>query len=80
MNKIIQHILTQIRAENTEKLSTVFDKERPIHSTGDMRTWFTSKPCEWLDKSHITHCVYDSGWEVSEAYFLEKSDLFKSFI
>ncbi|MDD4429470.1 MAG: DEAD/DEAH box helicase family protein [Paludibacter sp.] len=80
MNKIIQHIWTQIRAENTEKLSAVFDKERPIRSTGDMRTWFTSKPCEWLDKSHISHCVYDSGWEASEAYFLEKSDLVKSFI
>lgn len=80
MNKIIQHIWTQIRAENTEKLSAVFDKERPIRSTGDMRTWFTSKPCEWLDKSHISHCVYDSGWEASEAYFLEKSDLVKSFV
>ena len=80
MNKIIQHIWTQIRAENTEKLSAVFDKERPIRSTGDMRTWYTSKPCEWLDKSHISHCVYDSGWEASEAYFLEKSDLVKSFV
>jgi len=80
MNKIIQHIWTQIRAENTEKLSAVFDKERPIRSTSDMRTWFTSKPCEWLDKSHISHCVYDSGWEASEAYFLEKSDLVKSFV
>lgn len=80
MNKIIQHIWTQIRAENTEKLSAVFDKERPIRSTGDMRTWYTSKPCEGLDKSHISHCVYDSGWEASEAYFFEKSDLVKSFV
>lgn len=80
MNKIIQHIWTEIRAENTEKLSAVFDKERPIRSTGDMRTWFTSKPCEWLDKSHVSHCVYDSGWEASEAYFLEKSKLVKSFV
>jgi len=80
MNKIIQHIWTQIRTENTEKLSAVFDKERPIRSTGDMRTWYTSKPCEWIEKSHISHCVYDSGWEASEAYFLEKSDLVKSFV
>jgi type III restriction enzyme len=80
MNKIIQHIWTQIRAENTEKLTAVFDKERPIRSTGDMRTWYTSKPCEGIDKSHISHCVYDSGWEASEAYFLEKSDLVKSFV
>lgn len=80
MNKIIQHIWTQIRSENTEKLTPVFDKERPIRSTSDMKTWYTSKPCEWTAKSHISHCVYDSGWEASEAYFLDKSDLVKSFV
>jgi len=80
MNKIIQHIWTEIRTENTEKLTAVFDKERPIRSTGDMRTWYTSKPCEYIEKSHISHCVYDSGWEASEAYFLEKSELVKSFV
>lgn len=80
MNKIIQHIWSQIRAENTERLTAIFDKEKPIRSTGDMRTWYTSKPCEWVDKSHISHCVYDSGWEASEAYFLEKSDLVTSFV
>jgi len=75
MNKIIQHIWSEIRAENTQKLTAIFDKERPIRSTSDVRTWYTSKPCEWVDKSHISHCVYDSGWEASEAYFLDKSDL-----
>jgi type III restriction enzyme len=80
MNKIIQHIWSEIRAVNTEKLMPVFDKEKPIRSTGDMRTWHTSKPCEWTEKSHISHCVYDSGWEASEAYFLEKSDLVTSFV
>lgn len=80
MNKIIQHIWMQIRAENTEKLTAVFDKERPIRTTGDMRTWYTSKPCEWIDKSHISHCVYDSGWEASESYFLENSEHVKSFV
>ncbi len=33
MNKIIQHIWTEIRTENTQKLTPVFDKERPIRST-----------------------------------------------
>lgn len=80
MNKIIQHIWTEIRAENTQKLTAVFDKERPIRSTSDVRTWYTSKPCEWTDKSHISHCVYDSGWEASEAYFLDKSNFVKSFV
>ncbi len=80
MNKIIQHIWSEIRAENTEKLTPVFDKENPIKSTSGVRTWYTSKPCEWVEKSHISHCVYDSGWEAAEAYFLEKSGLVKSFV
>jgi len=80
MNKIIQHIWTAIRSENTEKLTPVFDKEKPIRSTEDVRTWYTSKPCEWTEKSHISHCVYDSGWEASEAYFFDKSDLVESFV
>ena len=80
MNKIVQHIWTEIRAENTEKLVPVFDKENPIRSTANVGTWYTSKPCEWLAKSHISHCVYDSLWEASEAYFLEKSEYVKSFV
>ena len=80
MNKIIQHIWSEIRAENTTKLTPVFDKEKPIRSTTDVRTWYTSKPCEWTVKSHINHSVYDSTWEASEAYSLEKSDLVESFV
>jgi type III restriction enzyme len=80
MNKTIQHIWSEIRAVNTEKLMPVFDKEKPIRSTGDVRIWHTSRPCEWTEKSHLSHCVYDSGWEASEAYFLDKSELVKSFV
>jgi type III restriction enzyme len=80
MNKIVQHIWSAIRSDNTEKLTPIFDKEKPIRSTEDVRTWYTSKPCEWTEKSHISHCVYDSGWEASEAYFFDKSDLIESFV
>ena len=80
MNKIIQHIWMEIRAENTEKLAAVFDKEHPIRSTANVRTWYTSKPCEWLKKSHISHCVYDSTWEASEAYFLKNQHSVQSFV
>ncbi len=80
MNKIVQHIWTEIRAENSEKLTAIFDKEHPIRLSANVRTWYTSKPCEWLNKSHISHCVYDSTWEASEAYFLEKSNLVQSFV
>ncbi|MBI1928786.1 DEAD/DEAH box helicase family protein [Candidatus Poribacteria bacterium] len=80
MNKIIQHIWNEIRAENAETLVPVFDNEHPIRSTGDMRTWYTSKPCERVDKSHISHCVYDSTWEATEAFTLEKSEWVQSYV
>ena len=80
IKKIVQHIWSAIRTENTKKLTAIFDKEKPICSTAQVRPWFTSKPCEWTEKSHISHCVYDSGWEASEAYFFEKSDLVESFV
>jgi type III restriction enzyme len=71
LNKIIQHIWEAIRTENTVKLLPVFDIENPIRSTGNMRTWHTSKPCGWAEKSHINFCVFDSTWEASEAYLLD---------
>jgi type III restriction enzyme len=80
MNKIVQHFWSQIRSENIENLTPIFDKEKPIRSTSNLRVWYTSKPCEWLNKSHISHCVYDSGWEQSEANYLDKSDLIESFV
>ena len=74
LNKIVQHLFSAIRAENTEKLVPIFDKEMPIKSTGKMVTWYTSKPCELTNKSHISHVVYDSTWEASESYELENND------
>ena len=74
LNKIVQHLFSAIRAENTEKLVPIFDKEMPIKSTGKMVTWYTSKPCELTNKSHISHVVYDSAWEASESYELENND------
>ena len=49
----------------------VFDTENPIRSTGDIRTWYTGKPCEYTKRSHISHCVFDSTWEASEAFELD---------
>ncbi|PWH10164.1 type III restriction endonuclease subunit R [Bacteroidetes bacterium SCGC AAA795-G10] len=80
MNKIIQHIWSEIRAENTEILTPIFNKERPIRSTSDVKTWYTSKPCELVEKSHISHCVFDSGWEAQESYFFENSHMVESFV
>ena len=79
LNKIVQHLFSAIRAENTEKLVPIFDKEIPIKSTGKMATWYTSRPCELANKSHISHVVYDSAWEASESYELENNDVVVSW-
>lgn len=80
MNRIVQHIWEAIRFENTTNLTPVFDSHRPLLSTADMRPWFTSRPCEHTKRSHINMAVYDSGWEASEAYALDHSDLVDSWV
>ena len=56
MTKVVQHIWEAIRFENTESLEPVFDRDRPIRSTGDMGTWYTGRPCERAVRSHINFC------------------------
>lgn len=73
MNKIIHYIWQAIKIDNIKEINPIFDTVRPIRSTGDMRTWYTSKPCEYTKKSHINFCVYDSTWEATESYILDKS-------
>ncbi len=73
MNKVVQHIKNAIDYQNVESLEPVFDKDHPIRSTGDMRTWYTGKPCEYAKKSHINYCVYDSTWEACEAFELDRN-------
>jgi type III restriction enzyme len=71
MTKVVQHVGDAVRPDNTERLEPVFDRDHPIRATGDMNTWYTGKPCERTLKSHINFCVYDSTWEVSDAYVLD---------
>jgi type III restriction enzyme len=71
MSKVIQHIGDAIRYANTEYYEPLFDRDHPVRSTGDMPTWFTSKPCEYTKKSHINNAVLDSTWEGSEAFHLD---------
>jgi type III restriction enzyme len=72
MNKVVQHIWEQLRFENSESVVPVFDNDHPIRATGEMRTWFTGKPCTPTKKSHINCCVFDSTWEASEAFALDR--------
>lgn len=80
MTRLVQHIWEALRQENTEKIEPVFDRDRPIRSTKDMRTWYTGKPCERTKKSHINVVVYDSAWEASDAYVLDNSESVKAWV
>jgi len=73
MNKVVQSIWEAIRFENTEAITPVFDRDYPVRSTGDMKTWYTGRPCEPTKKSHINFCVFDSRWEASEAHELDRN-------
>lgn len=73
MRKIVQHIWEAIHFENTESIEPIFDKERPIRATGDMQPWFTGKACERTKRSHVNFCVYDSRWEATESFELDRN-------
>lgn len=73
MSRVVQHVWEVVRQENTERLIPVYDRDHPIRATGEMRTWYTGKPCERTRKSHINVCVYDSTWEASDEFALENS-------
>jgi len=80
MNKVVQSIWEAIRFENTEAITPVFDRDHPIRSTGDMKSWYTGKPCEPTKKSHINFCVFDSRWEASEAFELDRNPNVESWV
>lgn len=73
MSKVVHHIWEAIRFENSESIVPQFDSDHPIRSTGDMRPWYTGKPCELTKRSHINLCVFDSTWEASEAFELDRN-------
>ncbi|MBI5599188.1 MAG: hypothetical protein HY890_05555 [Deltaproteobacteria bacterium] len=73
MPKLVQHIWEAIRFENTESIAPVLAADNPIRSTSDMQTWYMGRPCERTKKSHINHCVFDSTWEASEAFELDRN-------
>ncbi len=73
MSKIIRHFWQAIEFNNTEKTALVLDTNHPIRSTGDMIPWRTGKQCESTKKSHINYCVFDSTWEASESFELDRN-------
>ena len=73
MEKIVQHIVEEIRLGNTQSIVPVFDTNKPIRSTEDMRPWYTAKACEYTKKSHVNFCVFDSLWEDTVAFKLDQN-------
>ncbi len=71
---VVQHVLSHVTEQNAERLTPIFDEENPIGATGQMRTWYTTKPCFPTTKSHISHLVGDSSWEGHAANVLETRD------
>lgn len=67
MTKIVQHLFEHLRFQNTESLIPVFDSDNPIGSTDDADTWYTSRSCERVGKTHMNLCVFDSTWEKAAA-------------
>ena len=79
MSKVTRHFWQAISYSNTEKMEPVFDSN-PIRSTGDMRPWRTGKPCEPAKRSHINYCVYDSTWEASDAFELDRNEAVAAWV
>jgi type III restriction enzyme len=71
IDAVVQHLLERVNEQNTLHLEPVFDAERPIGSTRQMRTWYTTRPCEPTRRSQISHLVVDSGWEKYVAEILD---------
>lgn len=79
VDTVVQHLLRFVEEQNLERIEPVFDEQSPIGSTRDMRTWFTTKPCQPTRKSQISHVVADSSWEAHAANFLEQSERVASY-
>ena len=70
---VVQHVLRSVTEQNVELLAPVFDEDNPIGATGQMRNWYTTRPnLHVATKSHISHVVGDSAWEIYAAQALEK--------
>lgn len=79
IDRVVQHLLRFVTAQNAERVEPVFDEEMPIGSTRYMRTWYTTKICHPTVRSQISHMVADSAWEQHVANILETSPVVESY-
>lgn len=72
MDAIVGHLMAHVIEQNTLRLEAVFDGDRPVGSTRDMRPWYTTRVADPTQRSQISHIVVDSGWEKYAANVAEK--------
>lgn len=72
MRKVVQHITDHVHFEHTQTLVPVFDDQRPLRSTADMPSWYTSRPVTLALRSHINYCPVDSTWEVQPTQIFDR--------
>lgn len=80
VDAVVQHVSRYIRQENRTAVVPVYDEEQPVGRTGDMRTWYTTRPTLVTHKSHISHVVGDAGWEGYAANAFERSASVRSYV
>lgn len=72
---IVEHLMQYVVEQNEESLELIYDEECPIGSTSNMRTWYTTKPCQPTTKSQINSVVVDAGWEAHVANVIESPSM-----
>ncbi|MDZ4746048.1 MAG: DEAD/DEAH box helicase family protein [bacterium] len=80
MDRVVQHLLRYVIAQNQEGLEAVFDEQQPLGSTAWMHTWFTSRTVRPTVKCQINYVVTDSAWESLVANGLEESPNVSSWV
>jgi type III restriction enzyme len=80
MNRIVRHLWDYIQYEETARFVPFFNPAKKTRSTADMPSWWTSKYWEPTEKSQIDKCVFDSKWEDTESYLLEKNEHVKAWV
>ena len=78
-DRILRHFADAVESDNMEETKIVLDM-RPTGSTGDMRPWYTGRPCVETRKSHINCCPYDSGPEAVAAEALDRMDGVRAWV
>jgi type III restriction enzyme len=80
MSSVAEHRKQAIHFENRAALLPIFDTQRPIRATCDMLPCYTEKACEHVNHSHINMAVFDTRWEASEAFELDRNPLVAAWV